>query len=548
MNEKEFDTLKLTKEYSERLQDIARDFKNAYADFLDVYGRDKEDYWWISPIVSRNTSWDKTYQNICELLLCIEVLNTRECRRVIVSNNQIKKILSSLYPNKKIICTKSSKGIHFLFDRVGAYFRELKAFITASIVKPIIWKLYRRRRYYSTGEVLVIQPLLSNMIRSDGSIQERYLGSINDYTNKNVDFYYQLTRNESISNKSLVEKCNKISNNSVIEEELFSIKDILVYAKYKRYLKKTARDTYIFNGINISPIIKESLLCSAKMYRVVYSYSIARRFFESNHYKYVLIWYEGRPTENAIALALNRASIESKDIGVIQYPISDFTFCAMNTKGQIERNACPTTISVTGESFIFQVKQIYNGRKAIILPYLRKRMRYIGRTDEQSTKILVVLPYFKKECQVILEILDKFSEKTTDKIEIIIKMHPVFGEKDISIYTEKELSFTPKYVSGDICDCMKGVSIAISSNSSASMDIICAGIPLICVNLLGQIYDTWIPQDISKELYFTVYDIHDFEKAYHRIKYSDEWEREKKIDIQRYFVTPSVDMINDILK
>ena len=90
MNEKEFDTLKLTKEYSERLQDIARDFKNAYADFLDVYGRDKDDYWWISPIVSRNTSWDKTYQNICELLLCIDVLNTRECRRVIVSNNHIK--------------------------------------------------------------------------------------------------------------------------------------------------------------------------------------------------------------------------------------------------------------------------------------------------------------------------------------------------------------------------------------------------------------------------------------------------------------------------
>ena len=547
-NEKEFDTLNLSKEYSERLQDIARDLKKTYADFLDVYGRDKDDYWWISPIVSRNTSWDKTYQNICELLLCIDVLNTRECRRVIVSTNSIKNILSSLYPDKKIICTKSSKRLRFLFDKVGGFLIELNSFIIDSIVKPITWKLYRRKKNYSTGDVLVIQPLLSNMIRSDGNIQERYLGTIDNYTNKIVDFYYQLTNNESISNKTLVKKCNKISNNSVIEQELFSFKDIIIYAKYKRYLKKIARDTYIFNGINISPIIKESLLCSAKMYEVAYSYSIARRFFESNHYKYVLLWYEGRPLDNAIALALNRASIESKDIGVIQYPLSDFTFCAMNTKGQIERNACPTTISVTGKSFIFQVKQIYNGRKAIILPYLRKRMRYIGRTDEQSTKILVALPYFKKECQVILEILDKFFEKTTDKIEIIIKMHPVFGEKDISIYTEKELSFIPKYVSGDICDCMKGVGIAISSNSSASMDIICAGIPLICVNLLGQIYDTWIPQDISKELYYSVYDIHDFEKAYYEIKYSDGWEREKKIDIQRYFVTPSVEMINDILK
>ena len=127
-------------------------------------------------------------------------------------------------------------------------------------------------------------------------------------------------------------------------------------------------------------------------------------------------------------------------------------------------------------------------------------------------------------------------------------MHPVFEGKDVSIYTEKELNFTPKYVSGNIFDCMKGVSIAISSSSSASMDIICAGIPLICVNILGQIYDTWIPQDISKELYFSVYDIHDFEKAYNKIKYSDEWESDKKIDIQRYFVTPSVEMINDILK
>lgn len=547
-NEKEFDTLNLSKEYSERLQDIARDLKKTYADFLDVYGRDKDDYWWISPIVSRNTSWDKTYQNICELLLCIDVLNTRECRRVIVSTNSIKNILSSLYPDKKIICTKSSKRLRFLFDKVGGFLIELNSFIIDSIVKPITWKLYRRKKNYSTGEVLVIQPLLSNMIRSDGNIQERYLGTIDNYTNKIVDFYYQLTNNESISNKTLVKKCNKISNNSVIEQELFSFKDIIIYAKYKRYLKKIARDTYIFNGINISPIIKESLLCSAKMYEVAYSYSIARRFFESNHYKYVLLWYEGRPLDNAIALALNCASIKSKFIGVIQYPLSDFTFCAMNTKGQIERNACPTTISVTGKSFIYQVKQIYNGRETIILPYLRKRMKYIGRTEEQIVKILVALPYLKKECQVILEILDKFIEKTTDQIEIVIKMHPVFEGKDVSIYTEKELNFTPKYVSGNIFDCMKGVSIAISSSSSASMDIICAGIPLICVNILGQIYDTWIPQDISKELYFSVYDIHDFEKAYNKIKYSDEWESDKKIDIQRYFVTPSVEMINDILK
>ena len=314
-NEKEFDTLNLSKEYSERLQDIARDLKKTYADFLDVYGRDKDDYWWISPIVSRNTSWDKTYQNICELLLCIDVLNTRECRRVIVSTNSIKNILSSLYPDKKIICTKSSKRLRFLFDKVGGFLIELNSFIIDSIVKPITWKLYRRKKNYSTGDVLVIQPLLSNMIRSDGNIQERYLGTIDNYTNKIVDFYYQLTNNESISNKTLVKKCNKISNNSVIEQELFSFKDIIIYAKYKRYLKKIARDTYIFNGINISPIIKESLLCSAKMYEVAYSYSIARRFFESNHYKYVLLWYEGRPLDNAIALALNRASIESKDIG-----------------------------------------------------------------------------------------------------------------------------------------------------------------------------------------------------------------------------------------
>ena len=51
-------------------------------------------------------------------------------------------------------------------------------------------------------------------------------------------------------------------------------------------------------------------------------------------------------------------------------------------------------------------------------------MRYIGRTDEQSTKILVALPYFKKECQVILEILDKFFEKTTyGPVDFSVKMY-----------------------------------------------------------------------------------------------------------------------------
>ena len=73
-------------------------------------------------------------------------------------------------------------------------------------------------------------------------------------------------------------------------------------------------------------------------------------------------------------------------------------------------------------------------------------------------------------------------------------------------YGFAELSFEPSYVEGKLDDCLEGVDAVVTSATTATLEVVFAGVPLIVLYPQGQLGFTCLPGKLRDEFCRIVYD------------------------------------------
>ena len=327
--------------------------------------------------------------------------------------------------------------------------------------------------------------------------------------------------------------------------------DLFYYIRYRRYCYKLKRKKYKWDDYDITPIIcasiKKGLHRSDCSYALMH-YCATKRLVCEIPIKKMILWYEARPVDLAISLAIRDTGRDVKRIGYIGYTISSNMLGQSPTKCQVDNSVVPEIISTTGRYYERIIKRYAPHQKTIIAPAFRTKSRKIKTCyNNRVNTIFVALTYFPSINRDMIFILnDYFRRNAGCDIHVIVKMHPTFAGKQLREFYNDTLYFEPEYTTKDIYDCLKDADVAFTAATSASMDVILSGTYLICLCYKGQLHFTCIADEIGEDRYSIIFDIDDFDTAIDKAYDFNTTETRSKLDPKDFFVQVNKDNFEEL--
>jgi len=343
--------------------------------------------------------------------------------------------------------------------------------------------------------------------------------------------------------REIADKVNSVNTYGFVHmREYLRWYDVFFYLKYRRYCGKLKKKDYYFGDYDISPIICASI--DKELHRQGYSYALAhykatKRLVESVQIRKMILWYEARPVDIAISLAIRDSGRDIKVVGYIGYPLAECMLGQIPLKSQVDNSVVPEVISVPGSVYEGVIKEFAPSQRTIISPAFRVNNQGIKKNKHDGFVLFLVLTYFPLINRSMIQIVNSYCRNSagSNDIRVLVKMHPTFAGKNIREFYSDELFFEPEYSDANIYDCLKDADLAFVAASSASMDAILSGTYLICLCEKGQLYYTSIAPGIGRDRYSIIFDYDDFEMAVNRAVEFNTSEVRSELDRERYFLS-----------
>jgi hypothetical protein len=255
----------------------------------------------------------------------------------------------------------------------------------------------------------------------------------------------------------------------------------------------------------------------------------------------MVLWYEARPVDIAISLAVRDSGKDVKRIGYIGYPLAECMFGQSPIKSQVANSVVPEIISVPGKVYEKVIKQYAPLQKTVIAPAFRTNNGLIKMHSHDGSKVFfLALSYYSDISREMIRVLNDYCKRLSEvRFRVRVKMHPTFAGKKIDEFYDEMLYFEPEYSDKNIYDCLEDADVAFTALSSSSMDVILSGTYLICMCRKGKFYYTSIAPGIDKDRYSIVFDDDDFERAMKKSNLSSESDDSCILNVEDYFVSAS---------
>ena len=394
----------LDADHTRKLNEIALNCKREYTEFVDQYSKTYGHFylWWALPFSSRNIYLDDTFQNICYLKLCRQIiLEDSEINHIIVDNKALYDVLLLNYKQelskKKITLENSGRKVIVS----GTIIKMFRQFIRQ--IKVFFWiKLYLGSQKYNIEDSISLldTPLLSSCLET-GKYEDRYFNDIQNYTQKKVYFLPSLINNSSMNWKEFVNSVKKSRDyRFILKEKFINLFDYSFVLVYFAYCLMLATRKYEYGKLDVTTLIRESVLkgsyCVPSIKGVLDERFIQHLKKTNIRVENLISWYEGRPSEIMLQCAFRKAYPDSRSVGYIGFPYFEFALSEYISEEQYNQKAAPLKMTVPGAIYEKQARQFCDKVKLIRVPILRTR--YKKNETEQAfskRKILVIMIDYK---------------------------------------------------------------------------------------------------------------------------------------------------------
>lgn len=541
---KTLDLQNLSVEQTVRLNEIARDHRKPYTEFVDDLSikKKRKFAWWVTGFSTRNSEYSQ--EKLYKFLLFKEIISTDlEINKVLIDDIGLYRIVRKYIKIKKLKGLKvirKEKNIKYmlpvrLIAFVYLWIRKIKEYI---VIRNSDMNLPEKNLKI---EVLIDTYVLDSCFDKDGKYIDRYFNGILKYISRNVLFSTVLVPNIVEPFSRFVDKLTLERNyNFIVKEKILKFSDYIRMLYFPIYCLRLLTEHYYYGEDDITSIIRRDLVFNIANNNTLdgyIAYAFIKRLKERNtKIENVVLWYEGQPSTIGFTIGMRKFYPEVQVKNFLELSLMENSLSLFPSKGQIHQKIVPNCIGVMGQALIDDIKVFCDELNVEVYPafrYYSDLSEKEQREYHKGKKILVVLPGSQKISKILLDdVIKALLNDVNVRYHVYIKNHPNNERFSLNDYKCK-FDVPVKFVNGKLTDLLSDVDIAINAMSSSGMEIIAKGVYLITYVPCGTLSNLGIPKNIPKSVYKIAYCSEDIWKG---ILQSEYWENSEKLqDITYYF-------------
>lgn len=469
-------------------------------------------------------------------------------------NCELKKILKSSFPSHRFLFKKQYFDIsatRILKDLI----HNCKFTLNSLLCKSNIRKINIKK---SKEEFILIDSFLLNKSFERGSYIDRYYTGILKFVKKihqNKIFFVPHLPKEFNNNQ-----LNNLNINSS-ENLLFKL-DFLNFSDYFFGLKdmfftKFVGKQYFFYEFNFFELLfklHKKHIFNHSSFRALLNYSFIKNLNKNNLKINLFIdWHENQPIDKGINKGINDFYSNANLKGYQGYIVSrEYNFYTIPTNFEIENKVVPKEIVVIGDNHKICFKNLLNQIKVSVGPAFRFS-NYEMNFNESPNYITVVLPIgLKQSFNLIYSLSLNLKSNIFNNYEIILKPHPTTDLKKLNKHLLKKGINYFNFFNGPFQEILSDSLIILGNTSSALMESIVNGVPLIIIPEPFGITQNPIPIIIDNKLIKICKDILDLDKLIYFYTEQNTNQRRTNFNLGRkyknsYYLTPTYENVNKFL-
>ncbi len=510
---------KIDPEHSVLFNQVAINIHKSFVDAVEsLSGQNKDSIdWWVSSPASRNTSVSPLFHYCCCLALLQELIRANEhFTEIITDSRAFKKIIEDYL-------VKHGVNARVTLPRLPLkqYLKELVRPIYTIFGIPLrhLLVFFITRQAQPLHKPLPSEPLtLIDTFVMPGYIEkDRYypgvLEALSESEKQRVWFVPHLYGFRPWQYLSLVKQLRKSGRNFLLKDDFMKFGDYWCLWQYLFRVRKLQIKPSFFCGVDISPLVREELTGFrgvSSSYTPLLNYCFAKRLQEADvKLRLVIKWFENQNNDRGWNAGFRRFFPDVEIIGYQGFiPPPAYCLHLYQTDMEKDSGVIPHKVAVIGKGLIQSARKFCSDLDVCVAPAFRfqhvwRKRKYSPATNRNT--IFVTLSIVISEAVYMLKLLVSADSEMVDNARFWIKPHPATSQLQIQRAFGAGWPEQFEFMGGDFGNCIEKSNLLISSASSACMETLAKGIPVIIIGNNCGLTQNPIPETITEDIWRLCY-------------------------------------------
>jgi len=485
---------------------LAMEVKDEFTFFIDEISalyKDSID-WWVTPIASRDAFGHFFFQEVCYALYAQNIIKEELPREIVCCSQGLGKVVKSLIPHGiqvKISITELWKTRINKNERVKSLIMGQRQIRTVSYIAYGLYKAFKKHRAAkkTRNRNFPLNLTRNNWITdvfvfpysfNGGNFESRHYANLTDLIK--VNWVYLPTLIDVHDFTKTYQLMRQNDPPFIVREDFLRLHDYLWSIGHVFRILTFKRKSVTFHSIDISPIWNEHLLEDiVGRINVLLNYRLPKRLKEcSIDIQGIMDWFENQIVDKAQNMGFRHAY---KSVPIFGYEVPYFSEYGMHlqpTEMEDAAGIIPDVVGVIGTEAEQYVKHYNNGLRTCVVPALGYQHLW-NVPDNNAGKreyILIALPLVTNKAIEVLNLVQEAITFSDGTIKSLIKFHPSSNREEIFEFLDsKNIRNRFHYHEGDLSSALRNAFVFVSSSSSAILESLSKGIPVIIVGSLTEL-------------------------------------------------------------
>ena len=470
--------------------------------------------WWVTPVAARNVFSSDLFLRCCQLVLVIRALDRGDPIGCVVSDSRglatiLRRALTRYQAAPRVEERDRATTVRrALLLRV----RRLSAVVFHAFGQLVFSRLMRGGRALPKGEAVVLVDTFVYPNSFDNGYRDRHYPGLLDHLGEDqkrivyfVPTYYRI-RNYP----RLFRALRGSSENLLVKEDYLRLADYIHALTHPFRLRAFAVAECDYGGIDVAPLVNEALRASfaaSGSIEGLLRYRLAQRLSEAGVTVRAMVdWFENQELDHGWNAGFRRFFPQVPTIGYQGFVVSRHYLCMFPTEEEAHLRLIPHRVAVVGRALVDAAREFCPGLDVDIAPAFRFAHLWrerAPRDENDPYTILVALPLVGDESNRLVEVITAATAHTS-AWAILVKPHPASPRNALGRHAQHF-----QVVTADFDTLLDHADVLVSAASSACVEAVARGIPVIVLGSQAGLTLNPIPEGTSPELWALCHDAAD---------------------------------------
>ena len=502
---------------SVKIDEVAKETKKDFTEIISIVsqgnGLANNIDWWVESPASRNTLASPFFYYLCGIRLIERLIKENHYISEIVVDSFALKIIIRDFLFKKSVSIPVYGPNASIANKLHRIIKNIKIVFNTLKDKFYMVKCSRETKYLQRPMIGGSITLIDTFVLPGYISKDRYYNGLWENLSKEerslTFFVPTLTSIPSCDIISAYKELRESDKNYLIKEDYLKFDDLIFAILHSFRIIFLKIKSVSFQGMDISPLIKEEILTFNGFQNAVealLNFRFAKALKNNRiNLRLVINWFENQVVDKGWNAGFSLFYPNISTIGYRGYVQSDLYLCSIPSKCENINNVLPREIAIIGKELCDPIKEFDSTLKIKIAPALRFSHLWENHVFIPSPKyftILFAMPYSWEESEQIFQTLfNNLDFLTNNNFRIIIKPHPTMNIKYVKKMIGSNQSNIFSLVDESFIDCLSKSNMVISGMSGAVIESIVFGIPVVLLRNRRGITFNPVPKEIPQGIW-----------------------------------------------